>query len=349
LEAIMKRTLFALAVVGCVSMPAPAQNVVSARAGLVNYTEGVVTLRDEPVRLTTKQTYVEMKDNDVLRTARGRAEVLLSPGVVMRLAEESAVRLVSGSLTDTRVAVLQGDVVIEASELFEGSRVRVALADREADLAKVGLYRFTSDPAEIRVYDGRIEVPSGNPDKPTIAKKGSVVSMGNGLIARKFDTDEGDTFYRWASRRSGYIAMANVSSARMLQDDYYGYGFRSGWIYNPYLGIMTFIPMNGSIYSPFGYRYYTPRTVYAVFAPPPPVGGGGAGPSMGGFDRTPSYNPNYGYNTVGARSGGGMSSSGSMGAGPAPSTPAAAASDGGDRSGGGGMGRGSSGAGGRGK
>jgi hypothetical protein len=350
----VKRILTALAAVGCLSMPALAQNVVSARAGLVNYTEGTVTLRDEPVRLTTKQTYVEMKDNDVLRTARGRAEVLLSPGVVMRLAEESAVRLVSGSLTDTRVAVLQGDVVIEASELFEGSRVRVALADREADLAKVGLYRFTSDPAEIRVYDGRIEVPSGNADKPTIARKGSVVSMSNGLIARKFDTDEGDTFYRWASRRSGYIAMANISAANTLRDgayssSFYSSGIRSGWFYNPYFGMFTYIPFLNTMYSPFGYRYYTPRTVYAVFAPPPPVGGGGAGPSMGGFDRTPSYNANYGYNTVGARTGGGMSSSGSMGAGPAPSAPAAAASDGGDRSGGGGMGRGSSGAGGRGK
>ncbi|MEP7365667.1 MAG: hypothetical protein ABI972_20635 [Acidobacteriota bacterium] len=370
----MKRILSALAAVGCLAIPTFAQNVVSARAGLVNYSEGAVTLRDQPVHLTSKQTYIEMKDNEVIRTTRGRTEVLLSPGVTMRLAEESAVRLVSGSLTDTRVEVLEGDVFVEASELFEGSRVRVALGGREADIAKVGLYRFNSDPAEIRVYDGRIELPSANPDKPTVAKKGSVVSMSNGLVARKFDPDEGDAFYRWASRRSGYIAMANISAAKMVRDDHYsssfygpgllgagfygsglygtglygsglyGNGIRSGWFYNPYFGMFTYIPFGNSMYSPFGYRYYTPRTVSVVYAPPPSFNGGGAGPSMGGFDRTPTYNPNYGYNTVGARSAGS-----SVGAAPGPSAAPAAAAGGASRGGGAGMGRGSSGAGGRGK
>lgn len=333
----MRRVLFALTAMGSLSVAALAQNVVSARAGLVNYTEGAVMLREEPVQLSTKQPYLEMKDGDVVHTSRGRAEVLLSPGVIMRLAEDSAVRLVSGSLTNTQVEVLEGDVIIEAAEIYEGGRVVIKLAGREAEVIKTGIYRFTADPAELRVYEGRIQVSSDNPDRPVIAKKGAVLALSSNMAARKFDADLGDTFYRWASRRSSYIATANVSAAQMVKDNMLGYGFRSGWLYNPYFGMFTYIPYSGMLMSPFGYRYYTPSTIYAVYMPPPSSGGGN--PALGGgmINRMPSYNSSYGYSTVGGRS---VSSapSASMGA----SAPAAAASGGGARSGGDGGGRGGS-------
>lgn len=331
----MQRTLFAFTALCALALPALAQNVVSARAGLVNYTEGAVTLRESPVSLTTKQPYIEMKDGDVVQTARGRSEVLLSPGTIMRLAEGTSVRLLSGSLTDTRLEVLDGDVLIEAAEIFEGGRLVVKLADREVEITKTGIYRFTTDPAELRVYEGRVEMPAAN-GKAVTAKKGAVVSMSNGLIAGKFDADLGDTFYRWASRRSSYIATANLSAAQMGRDNLLGFGFRGGWLYNPYFGMFTYIPYNGMIMSPFGYRYYTPNTIYAVYTPPPSIGGGGS--AIGGMgNRMPSYNSSYGYSTVGVR---GVSSApaASMGA----SAPAAAASGGGARSGGDGGGRGGS-------
>ena len=334
----MKRTIIVLTALGCLAAPVPAQQVVSARAGLINYTEGAVTLHEEPVQLSSKQTYLEMKDGDVIRTARGRAEVLLSPGVLMRLAEDSAVRLESGSLTNTRVRVLGGDVIIEAAEIYEGGRLAIQLAGREALVARSGIYRFTADPAELRIYEGRIEVSTDDPNKPTLAKKNAVVSMTTGLIAGKFDSGLGDTFYRWTSRRSGYIAMANVSSAKMAQDNMYGYGFRGGWIYNPYFGMFTYIPYGGMLMSPFGYRYYTPASVYAVYAPPPSYNGGGLGGDGGFINRTPTYNPNYGYSTVGGRSASGAASAG-IGA----SAPAASAAGGGGRSSGDGGGRGGSG------
>ena len=334
----MKRTIILLAALGYLAAPVPAQSVVSARAGLINYTEGTVTLQEAPVHLSSQQTYMEMKDGNVLRTARGRAEVLLSPGVLMRLAEDSAVRLESGSLTNTKVRVLDGDVIIEATEIYDGGRLAIQLGAREAVVTRAGIYRFTSSPEELRVYEGRIEVSTDDSNKPTLAKKNAVVSMTSGLITGKFDSGLGDTFYRWASRRSGYIAMANVSSAKMAHDNLYGYGFRSGWIYNPYFGMFTYIPYGGMLMSPFGYHYYTPSSVYAVYTPPPSFNGGGLGGDGGFINRTPTYNPNYGYSTVGGRS-----ASGAPSAGIGASAPAAAVSGGGGRSSGDGGGRGGSG------
>ncbi len=117
------------------------------------------------------------------------------------------------------------------------------------------------------------------------------------LAARKFDPSIGDSLYRWSSRRSGYIATANISAARMVRDGSYSFT-RSSWFWNPYLGMMTFVPMTGSIYSPFGWNYWSPRTVYVLYQPRPVYSSAFAGGGPSG----PVFNPSLGYNTQSGRS-----------------------------------------------
>ena len=97
--------------------------------------------------------------------------------------------------------------------------------------------------------------------------------------------------------------MANASSAKQVHD--YGCSPNSNfaaingvganspcnnpcnsWRYNPWYGLVTYIPCGGNIYSPYGYRYWSPYNVMrAYYVPPPPVyntGGGGFG---GGWRR----------------------------------------------------------------
>ena len=148
-------------------------------------------------------------------------------------------------------------------------------------------------------------------------KKGQFLTLDGGqLTASKFDTEHGDSLYRWSSRRSGYLAMANVSAARALRDSGFDRG-ASQWYWNPYFSMFTFIPGMGSmIYSPFGYGYYSPRYVYIVYRPRPQMPSSVASGGMGGG---PVYNPNLGYSTASSRSYGGYT-------GAAATAPAAAAS-----------------------
>ena len=81
---------------------ASGQSVISARSGLVHYVEGQVTIDDKAVDVKYSQ-FPEVKENQVLKTEDGRAEVLLNPGVFLRVAENSSFRMVSNRLTDTRV------------------------------------------------------------------------------------------------------------------------------------------------------------------------------------------------------------------------------------------------------
>lgn len=284
-----------IAVAAAVSAPAFAQSIVSAKAGLIHKVEGKV-LVDGKVTDPKFGQFPELKESSVLATERGRAEILLGPGTFLRLAEDGAVRMVSRDLTDTRVELLAGSLLVECAELMPENHVRLAFKDAVVNIQKAGLYRLNADPAEFLVYDGKAELTRG--DSTVVMTKGRYASLDEPVLAaRKFDPSLGDSLYRWSSRRSGYIATANVSAARMMGNGSYSM-MRSSWFWNPYLGMMTFVPMNGSIYSPFGWNYWSPRTVGVLYRPRPVY----ASAFAGGGNAGPSFNSSLGYNTGSGRS-----------------------------------------------
>lgn len=308
-----------LALVGVVTVSALgafAQNVVSARAGMIHHVEGAVELDGAEVAIG-KNHFPAMKNGQTLATAAGRAEVLLSTGVFLRLGENSSVKMVDNSLNDTRVELAGESALVEVIELIEGSSLTVLAGGSQVTPKKPGVYRFGGSPMELRVYDGQAEVRAGG--KVTVAKRSAVVSLESGLMAGKFDSKDRDSFQRWSARRSGYVAAANISAAKMIYDDPLSYSFRSGWVWNPWFGMFTYIPYSGVLTSPFGFHYYTPRRVYMAYAPPPQISAPGWGES--GMSRVPTYNPSLGYSTVGARSAAGAPSSAAPSAAPSVSAP----------------------------
>src|SRR6185295_11157481 len=104
------------------SVPAGAQSVISAHSGTIHYIEGDVTIDGNGLHPKFAE-FPEVKSGQVLATDEGRAEVLLTPGVFLRLAEKSSVRMLSNALADTRIAVIFGSVLIEAGELLPGNAV----------------------------------------------------------------------------------------------------------------------------------------------------------------------------------------------------------------------------------
>ncbi len=71
--------------------------------------------------------FPNIKENEVFRTTEGMAEVLLTPGVFLRLGENSSIRMISSKLTDTRVEVLNGSAMVECDDLAEGQRRHASL------------------------------------------------------------------------------------------------------------------------------------------------------------------------------------------------------------------------------
>ena len=80
-------------------VPAGAQSVISAHSGTVHHIEGRVLLADELVQPKFGH-FPDLKEGQELRTEDGRAEILLTPGVFLRVASNSAVRMLSSRPED---------------------------------------------------------------------------------------------------------------------------------------------------------------------------------------------------------------------------------------------------------
>src|SRR6516164_7360452 len=83
-------------------VPALAQSAISTHSGLVYFFDGAVYISNQ--RLEQKfGRFPDIGEGLELRTEHGRAEVLLTPGVFLRVGENSSIRLLSNKLSDTRV------------------------------------------------------------------------------------------------------------------------------------------------------------------------------------------------------------------------------------------------------
>lgn len=328
------------------SLPVSAQPVISAKSGMVNYVEGKVYLADKLLELQPAQ-FPEVKENSVMRTEEGRAEVLLTPGVVLRMGENTSFKMLTNRLIDTRLELLTGSAVVVAMEMAKDTNVTFVYKDSSVTLSKAGIYRFDAEPGRVKVFKGAADVKTGA-TVVAVASGKMLTLTGTVAVAEKFNTELTDSLDHWAHRRDELMALSNVSAANQARKSY-GVnpcaGSRSmmmnlgSWGYNPYYGFGTYIPCRGTLNSPYGYRYWSSMAVYQAFFAPRPVYTNHDYGSMGGG----------GYNTVAPSSGGysgAVSSSGSGGSAPSAAAAPSSGSSSAASSGSSAVGGGSSGGGG---
>jgi len=271
-----------IALLAALVLPASAQPVISAKSGLLSYVEGQVLLNDQPVEFSTTR-FADVKENSIVKTGDGRAEVLLTPGVTLRMGENSSLRMIANRLVDTRVELLSGSAVVEADMIAKDTNVTVVVGQGSVELPKAGLYRFDAAPAQLKVFKGDADVEVAGQTKGVSG--GHMLSLVTETAAiEKFDTEDTDDLDRWSHRRGSYLAAANMSAARTLvstggMPSMWGMaGCSSAWGYNSYYGMMTFIPCMGSLWSPYGYRFWSPYAINQYYwLNPPRIYGGGAG------------------------------------------------------------------------
>ena len=231
--------------------------VAVARPGMLNYVEGQVAIDGQSMSAKSiGQT--EVAPGQILATQQGKAEMLLTPGVFLRLNDHSSVRMVSPSLTDTRVELLQGEALVEAQQVRKENRLDVIEHGVDTVLEKDRIYRFDADRPMVAVFDGKANVLAN--DKGVEVGKGKELTLNTGatLKPQKFDRDQVDSLYQWSKLRSEYDSQANLASARMIVVDRPGWFYGTGWYWNPWYSSWAFVPGDGWGYSPFGFGFYSP-------------------------------------------------------------------------------------------
>jgi hypothetical protein len=250
----------------------------SALPGTLNYIEGKAFIGEQP--LNGKSIgQVTLEAGQSIDTASGKTEILLTPGVFLREGDNTSVKMNSAGLANTQLTLLQGHVMVEATEVLPQNNLRITEDGITTRILKPGLYDFDGARNQVRVFDGEATVLEA--DKEIKLKAGHEVTLVSAPEkAEKFDrkADNNDDLYRWSSLRSAYLAEANIDSARYVVDDGWGpgwygpgwgwgMGWGGGWWWNPWFSAYTFLPGDGLFYSPFGWGFYSPGLVWrAPFA-----------------------------------------------------------------------------------
>jgi FecR protein len=229
--------------------------------GTLNYVEGQASIEGRPLSpQSVGKTTLEA--GQVLATANGKAEILLTPGIFLRLGDDSTVQMVSTDLTHTEVKLEQGRSNVEVDQIYPQNTILIDLKNGQTQLLKNGLYAFDAGNATVRVFDGKAAVyPGANLQaniKPVDLKGGHQLVLNGELFKPQgFNKDQAktDPLYKWSSLRSNYLGEANLN----LAEEYAGYsGFYPGWYWAGGPFGYTWLPGDGLFWSPFGYGFYSP-------------------------------------------------------------------------------------------
>lgn len=197
--------------------------------GVLNYVQGSAFLDGEQLN-DQKLGNSQMAPGQVLRTTTGKAEVLLTPGVFLRLADNSAVKMISPELTNTKIELLKGEVGLEVDETHPQNNLEVVVQGVSTSLVKRGFYEFLANPPKVLVFTGEAQVDVGNGNYQQVKKdREMLLTAGVDAKPQSFKAEDArDDLFNWSQLRSEYLAQANRQYANE-----YGYA-APGWYWNPW-------------------------------------------------------------------------------------------------------------------
>jgi hypothetical protein len=231
---------------------------------------------------------VELAEGSELATSDGRVEILLTPGVFLRLGENSTVKMVSPKLLHTEIMLERGQAQVEVDLLHDQNQIQIDEQSGQALLLKPGLYAFDADAHTMKVLDGEAAAYQGDQKlgKATVVKKGREVALaGEPAKPQKFNEKQAqaDPLYAWGDARDEALGQASETVAADGGPGVYG----PGWAWAPGLYGYTWLPGYGAYWSPFGYGFYSPFWY-----------GGGFGYGFGGYGYRGGYLRGGGYRGV---------------------------------------------------
>lgn len=237
------------------------QNYSAPPVGTLGAVEGQVSINQQPIRNASAYA---LRDGDVVETGDGRVEVLLSPGVFLRLGRASALEMLQASANDTRLRLHQGSAMVEANEVYRESRLGIETGSGVAEILEAGLYRFDANPATVQVIQGRASVMD---ERRSIEVHNGERAQLDGSLRTMRAWEVNDELAAWSRSRSQVEAEASVASAQYVNDNPYDNGVvvSSSWVWNPWRSSYTWIPARQTYVNFYGFRYWAPSHVYRAY------------------------------------------------------------------------------------
>ena len=187
------------------------QSPFSGRAGLILYVEGDVVLRgrtgNEPSRA---QQHLEAGQR--LRTGAGRAEVVLAPGLLLGVGENSELEMVKPNLSDLKLHLISGSAAFNALDDTYLEVLSVRCGEAEVRFGKRGVYRLDASAGEsfrLKVFDGKAVVSTSG-SKHKVKQKWSLAwaEPDSEPIVERFDRSQKDSLDKWQGEKVAALEAA---------------------------------------------------------------------------------------------------------------------------------------------
>ncbi len=238
-----------LAAVIALAFPAGAQSVISTHSGVIHFFEGAVYLENQPLQAHLGK-FPTMPQGSELRTAEGRAEVLLTPGVILRMDQRSAIRLVANDLADTRVELLAGSAIVDSGEPNPETSVTLTYKDWSVHFLQKGVYRVDSNPPRLWVRQGQAEILA-DAGQPITVAEGMSLSLAGATAPERASVPSGDPLNDWAHGRNESISADNAITAEIDDDPAAHAAFLDEFTYFPLIGVPSLGLGSSGLYSSF--------------------------------------------------------------------------------------------------
>jgi hypothetical protein len=162
---------------------------------------------------------------------------------VLRLGEQSAVRVVSIQPEDTQVELLNGATLVEVIDSSKKGRVQMRFGETLTEFRRMGLYRFDSDTGALRVFGGKAGVRAGR--RRVRIGRGTAVRLESSLSDSHFDRKQTDKLHQWAACRSFELFTSSPEARRHLTN---WDTTPSGWSWNRDFEVRLFSPVVANEY-----------------------------------------------------------------------------------------------------
>jgi hypothetical protein len=244
-----------------VDASAQTQNSRQAQPGAINYVEGQASIGAQTLSSSSVGSVV-LGTGQMLNTQVGKVEVLLNPGVFLRVDDNSSVKMLNAGLANTAVELDNGHAIVEATGITKNNDISVQQSGANTRILKNGLYDFSVNENAIRVFKGKAEVLYSDKKIDLGGERELILTPNTKLKAESFDSRKYESdLFRWSALRSGYLSEASADEARSYVSGGVGW-VGPGWYWDPWFSCYTFIPGGGIFYSPFGWGFYSPFAVY---------------------------------------------------------------------------------------
>jgi len=252
-----------LMAVVALAVPTVGQSVISTRSGVVYYFDGFVYLDDQQLEPHLGK-FPSVPQGSELRTELGRAEVLLTPGVFLRLSDKSAIRMLANDLANTRVELQKGSAIMDSAAPNFGTAVTLVFRDWQVRSPQAGTYRIDSDPPHLWVLKGQAEVVAGAAGKPVTVKQGMDLPLAASLVPEESTAEPADGLSDWAKGRRDSIDADNMITQQIDADPGASQpADLGGFSYFPLVGLTS----AGLSYNLYGSTQPSQAGFYSIYLP----------------------------------------------------------------------------------